>query len=159
MQNLVNKSKYQVFVYGSRAHIPFVFASHSWFVINKKGSLSRWEVIFKLNKDKSLGHLHIDALPPFNGISALPFLNKYFWESKMIGYIEGEVGSTAEQLINTIEKSKDVYPYLGSYLLPGPNSNTYVQWVLNHFPEIDFMLDKSFIGKDYLQKNGNNPKY
>ena len=55
MQELIDSNKYQVFIYGSKAHLPFIFACHSWVVLNKKGSISRWEVVFRKNKsnDKS----------------------------------------------------------------------------------------------------------
>lgn len=149
MQELIDNNKYQVFVYGSKAHLPFIFACHSWVVLNKKGTVSRWEVIFRKNKDKSLGYLHIDDLPPFRGISILPFMNRIFSKGRMLGYIEGESGSVAEQIVNFVERSHTTYPYLNKYFLLGPNSNTYIQWVLNKFPELKVKLSWHFIGKGY----------
>ncbi len=149
MQELIDKSKYQVFICGSKAHLPFIFASHSWIILNKKGSISRWEIIFRKNKDKSLGYLHIDDLPPFKGISILPFMRKIFSKGKLLGYIEGDPGSVAEQAIDFVEKSKKTYPYLRLYVLTGPNSNTYTKWVLNNFPEFKIRLPWTFVGKDY----------
>ena len=40
---LVKKDKYQVFLMASRCPMPFVFALHTWFVLNKKGEIDRWE--------------------------------------------------------------------------------------------------------------------
>ena len=149
MQELIDSNKYQVFIYGSKAHLPFIFACHSWVVLNKKGSISRWEVVFRKNKNQDLGYLHIDDLPPFKGISILPFVNRIFSKGRMLGYIEGDSGSIAEQVINFVEQSKATYPYLNKYFLVGPNSNTYIQWVLNKFPELNIKLSWHFIGKGY----------
>jgi hypothetical protein len=118
-------------------------------VLNKKGTVSRWEVVFRKNKNKDLGYLHIDDLPPFKGISILPFMNRIFSKGRMLGHIEGESGSIAEQVINFVEQSKFTYPYLNKYILTGPNSNTYIQWVLNKFPDLNVKLSWHFIGKDY----------
>lgn len=149
IESHIDNSKYQVFIYGSKAHLPFIFACHSWVVLNKKGTISRWEVIFRRNKNKDLGYLHIDDLPPFRGISIIPFMNRVFSKGRMLGYIEGESGSVVEQIINFVEQSKSTYPYLNKYFLLGPNSNTYIQWILNKFPELKVKLSWHFIGKGY----------
>ncbi len=152
MQELIDNNKYQVFIYGSKAHLPFVFACHGWVVLNKKGTVSRWEIIFRKNKDKSLGYLHVDDLPPFRGISILPFMHRIFSKGRMLGYIEGDSGSVAEQVVKLVEESKTNYPHLNKYFLLGPNSNTYIQWVLNKFPEFNIKLSWHFIGKNYRDK-------
>lgn len=149
VQELIDNDKYQVFIYGSKAHLPFVFACHSWIVLNKKGLISRWEIIFRKNKNQDLGYLHIDELPPFRGISIIPFMNRIFSKGRMLGYIEGGSGSLAEEVLKFVEQSKYEYPYLKKYILTGPNSNTYVQWVLNKFPELKVKLSWHFIGKNY----------
>lgn len=42
--DLVNNDKYAVYLLSSRAYIPFGFARYPWFVLNKNGVLSRWEI-------------------------------------------------------------------------------------------------------------------
>ena len=66
---LINPNIYQVFLFSCPANIPLNFAAHTWFVANKRGELSRWEVLFGKNRSKTCwGHLHLDFLPPFQGI-------------------------------------------------------------------------------------------
>lgn len=153
MQDFIDKSKYQVFVCGSKAHLPFLFASHSWIILNKRGVVSRWEIIFRKNKDKSLGYLHIDDAPPFRGISIIPFMRRIFSEGVVLGHIEGGEDSTARKVIDFVENSRENYPYLNSYVLTGPNSNTYIAWILNKFPELGVKLSSTFIGKNYKVKD------
>lgn len=98
---------------------------------------------------KSFGHIHIDALPPHSGIGIFSNSKKLFWNSKMLGFLEGDENSSAQKAVYFIENSKTNYPHLNEYVLTGPNSNTYLQWVLNAFPELNIKLDNRFIGKDY----------
>jgi hypothetical protein len=73
----------------------------------------------------------------------------FFWRPRLLGSLEGQDGSTAERVIRFVEASKDKYPYLDKYFLLGPNSNTYVQWVLDKFPEFNIRLGRFFIGRNY----------
>lgn len=146
-QQLVNKEKYQVFLFACPANVPLNFALHTWFVINKQGSISRWEVLFrKIQRKKSWGHLYTDFFSPFQGIEIFTFSQKYFWKGKLLGQIEGE---TAKRMIEFIESSPTKYPYCYKYFLRGPNSNTYTQWVLNNFPEFKTVLPYNSFGKNY----------
>jgi len=147
-QNLVNKDKYSIFVLACPAHIPFNFAKHSWFVINKKGSLSRWEVKYAKNK-KNNSYLYSNAMPPFQGLNTSFFIKKSFWKTELIKYIEGGENSTVKKMIDLIENSEKEYQYCFKYSFLGPNSNTYVQWVLNKFPEFNVKLSWHFIGKEF----------
>jgi len=144
----LDKEKYQVFLFVSPSNIPFNFASHPWFVINKRGSTSRWEVLFrKIIKHKtSWGHLYMNFFPLFSGIEILPLYQKYFWKGKLLGKIEGEI---AKQIAEFIENSPTVYPYCDKYSLVGPNSNTFAQWVLSNFPEFKIELPWNSFGKNY----------
>ena len=74
---------------------------------------------------------------------------KYYWEGKLLGYIEGDENSTAKKVAEFIKNSKTIYPYCYKYSLRGPNSNTYAQWVLDNFPEFKVTLPKNSIGKNY----------
>ena len=132
IQKSIRKDRYQVFLLTCPATMPFSFAVHSWFVCNKKGKLSRWEVLLSKKRCKtSWGHLHLNFLPPSEGIEIIPYLSKFHWgEGKLIGYIEDNV---AKRMIDFIEKSKKTYPYCYKYSVIGPNSNTYIQWIINNF--------------------------
>jgi len=150
-EKLINKDKYQVFLFSSPPHLPFFFARHPWFVINKKGNLSRWEVLIQNNDccNKSVaGHLYVNHYPLTRGLGLFPII-KWYWKSDLIKQIEGDEESLAHKMIEFIENSKNKYPYCHRYVGLGPNSNTYIQWIINAFPEFDFKLSWRYIGKDY----------
>lgn len=146
-QQYIDTDKTQVFVCICPVSIPFSFASHTWFVVNDHGSISRWEVLFRKVPCKTRwGHLFKDYFPPFQGIDLFIFIHRYFWKGTLLGIVEGE---TAEHMAEFIENSPNTYPYYDTYSLTGPNSNTYTQWVINHFPEISLKLPWNSFGKNY----------
>jgi len=149
-EKLVDKDKHQVFVMMCPASIPFSFLRHLWIVTNKKGQLSRWEVRHYRNKNRTLGYLHLNEQPPFKGIYRFLFIkNHFFWNPKLVGKIEGDEDGTAKKIVEFIEKSKESYTYLNTYFPTGPNSNTYVNWILKNFPEFKIKLPWGCIGKNY----------
>jgi len=141
---LIDPEKYEVFILYCPANVPFIFAIHTWFVCNEKGKISRWEVLFRENKNETWGHLHLNRFPPFSGIEIFPFSEQWLWHGQLLKRVEGEM---AKKMIDFIKMSKDNYPYK-NYLLGGINSNTYVQWVLNHFAEICTRLPWNAFGKN-----------
>ncbi|MCK5285750.1 MAG: DUF3750 domain-containing protein [Candidatus Pacebacteria bacterium] len=152
-KDLINKDKYQVFLCVCPANLLFSFAIHPWFVINHKGTVSRWEVLFPRRKHNlRFGYLNKNFYSLFQGIEILPFSQKYFWKGKILSKIEGDENSVAAQMIDFIEKSNQNYPYTEKYCLIGPNSNTYIQWVLNYFPQSNMVLPWNAIGKNKARK-------
>lgn len=148
-KNLIKKNKYQIFLLVCPASLPFSFATHSWFVINRKGTISRWEVsFFRSKRDLSFDHLNKNLYPHFQGIEMFPFFQKYFWKGKVLSSIEGDENSSVAQMTEFIEQSNENYPYTHKYSLVGPNSNTYVQWVLNRFPQSNMHLPWNAFGKN-----------
>jgi hypothetical protein len=62
-------------------------------------------------------------------------------------------GAKAAKLIPAIEASIANYPFQkkGSYTVwPGPNSNTFVSWVVRHTDGLDVELSSVAVGKDWL---------
>ncbi|AZT84738.1 DUF3750 domain-containing protein [Marinobacter sp. NP-4(2019)] len=60
-------------------------------------------------------------------------------------------GEEAEQLIPAIYDAVASYPFPEEYeAWPGPNSNTFVAWVIREVPGLDVALPNHAIGKDYL---------
>lgn len=60
-------------------------------------------------------------------------------------------GEEAEGAISAIEEAARDYPWRNEYRIwPGPNSNTFVAWILRSVPTIDAELPPTAIGKDYL---------
>lgn len=60
-------------------------------------------------------------------------------------------GKRAVAMISQIEAAVAAYPEPNRYRVwPGPNSNTFVAWVVRRVPELDVALPNTAIGKDYL---------
>jgi hypothetical protein len=145
-----NPDEYQVFVFKCPGTLPFSFASHPWFIINKKGKLTRWEVLFRrIKHEERWGHLYKDFYKPDKGIEIIPFYRKYYWKARLIEMISGD---DAEKVIQLIESSPQTYPYLDRYKLYRSNSNVYAQWILKHFPDVKVDLPKNAVGKRYAKK-------
>ena len=143
-EELIIKDEYQFFVFCCPTYFPFNYFRHPWFVLNKKGEIYRWEVRHDLNKLNS-SHLYINNQTPFEGIEKTFFL-KIYWKASLLGNINGDI---AEKAIEMIEGSEINFPYCKKYSYFGPNSNTYVQWVLDKLPEFKIKLSWRFIGKNF----------
>ncbi len=147
---LINKDKYQVFVFMSHASLPVLFSVHPWIVINEKGKISRLEIKRDRNKNEELGYLYINDQLPYEGLPIIYPFKKFPWKAQVLGLIEGDENSLAKRMTDFIGNSKKTYPYLKKYsLITGPNCGTYVEWVLDNFPEIEIKLPWSAIGKNY----------
>lgn len=150
-QKLIDNDKYQVFLMTCPLHFPLIFLSHNWLVINKKGVLERWETGYRKNiGEENWNYLRKNVLgcSPFDGIHIFPG-NKSRWKGEIIGFTSGDEESLARGMIDFIEDSPNSYTYSDKYSFLGPNSNTYPQWVLNHFPEFKVLLPVNAIGKNY----------
>jgi hypothetical protein len=121
-----------------RAGIPYLgwIAAHYWFVLRDGERCERWEVW--QSKDaggRSIGHLHCDLKPPEANVGGGPTQLVAEWR-----------GDAALALMRAVSKT---YPYCNSYRYwPGPNSNTYVAWVLRQ-AGIEHPLDRLAVGKNY----------
>ena len=147
-EKLIDPTKYQVFLFACPAHVPAHFAIHPWFVVNKKGNLSRWEIRYKKNSITE-EYLHLNNLAPFQGIGVFAFSQKPEWQAKLLGSIGGNEDSTSKKIIDFIETSKNTYPHRTEYRVHKENSVTYVSWVLSHFPEWKVRFPWNTIGKRY----------
>lgn len=148
-QNLIDKNKYQVFLLKSRCTFPFQLFVHTWFVLNNKGVVSRWEIweSDKNNKVEHWGHLYKNQFSPFNGVRTI-YLSDDFLTNKTV-LIEKVEGEEALKMISLIENLPLNYPFNNKYKYLGPNSNTYTQWVINKFPELNIQLPWNAFGKNY----------
>lgn len=60
-------------------------------------------------------------------------------------------GEEAEKAIAGIKKAVAAYPFVSEYVLyPGPNSNTFVSYVIRRVPELTVELPPVAIGKDFF---------
>jgi len=150
LRSIVKDDGNQVFLLSCPACLPFSLAVHQWFVVNKSGQLFRWEVGFQKSEINPLGtHLYRDRMEPFDGIEIFPYFLSLRWNAKLVAVWEDDDYSTATKMIDFIESSPTTYPYRSTYFLTGPNSNSYVQWILSNFENINFTLPIRAIGKNY----------
>lgn len=128
------------------ARIPIIgfFAHHHWFVVDRGGVRDRWEVWQSARAGGTAwGHLHRNLKRPDAGVGFGPSWLVQMWE-----------GGAAVALARRIEDSPQTYPWRGRYLpWPGPNSNTYVQWVLG----TTLRLGPHAPGRNYARRHGRAP--
>lgn len=161
-EDLLEKGMYQVFLLACPATLPFSFGVHPWFVVSNGETVSRFGVGWqKSNPQKRFlfgthhcadcrAYMHKDGRPPEEGIPVFPFFpSSPVWKGRVIGSIQGGTNSTAAQMVRVIQESLQIYPYAERYVLSGPNSNTYAQWVLDQFPDSGLVLPWNAIGKKY----------
>jgi hypothetical protein len=106
------------------AKIPWLgwLALHHWYVIHEPSARpERWEIWQTPNLGaNSWGHLHQNLMAWDSGVGNGPSWLVREW-----------VGPSATDLAGILRASPDTYHHTHKYFyFPGPNSNTYVQWVL-----------------------------
>ena len=148
----IDPGKHQVFLMHCPVTLPLNFASHPWFVCNERGNISRWEVLDRKNEhDDSWGYIQRDYFPIESGIEVIPFIRKEpLWKGELLATIEGD---RAKEIIDLLRESATRYPYRDTYSLVGINSNTYAQWVLDHFDDVDASLPINSIGKHATKRS------
>jgi len=74
-----------------------------------------------------------------------------YWYGNRPELLKDVRGPGVDALIERIEAAAQRYPYAHTYRIwPGPNSNTFVAFVLREVPELRIDLPPTAIGKDYL---------
>ena len=123
------------------APLPYIgaIAWHYWFVVDDETGRHRWEVWQTKNAGGfCIGHVHCDLKHPEDGVGGGPSRLVTIWQ-----------GEPAARLAEVLKKAES-YPHCQRYRYwPGPNSNTFVAWVLRA-AGIDFALDPRGIGRTYL---------
>jgi len=132
------KPEAMVHVYAARTgRWKGVFAHHSWIVIKEKGagSYTRFDKV-------AWGR-------PVKVNNWAPDGRWYGHVPRLVGAVEGPA---AEALIPKIRDAVARYPYrsYGDYhVWPGPNSNSFVAYVLAAIPEAGIALPPTAVGKDW----------
>ncbi len=140
-----NSDRHEVSLWASKIPMLGKIADHHWFVIDDCGQQSRWEVWQTANAicndvGESWDHLHKDLLPPTQGVG-----------NGVAYQLKSWTGSEAHYLIERIRQTPEQYPWCSKYRYwPGPNSNTYVQWVLLG----QYNLGRKGLGKHYCRLAG-----
>lgn len=117
------------------------FAVHPWVAVKKK------------NEDFYTTYQVAGFYLRRNGTSVLAQKDvpDRYWFGKYPILLQTLVGEEAEKAIPEIEKAVKSYPYANMYeLWPGPNSNTFVSYILRNVPELTVELPPHALGKDFL---------
>lgn len=117
------------------------FAVHSWIAVKSKNAqtYTTYQVVgFYLWRNRS-------AVDIQQGIP-----DKYWYGNKpeLLADLRGK---TAEDAIPLIDKAAKSYPYPFLYhAYPGPNSNTFISYIIRQVPQLKMALPNIAIGKDFL---------
>lgn len=113
------------------------FAHHYWFVVEADGARDRWEVWQSRGRcPVHWGYLHKNLMPPDAWIERMRHWRVTAWTDE-----------DAEALKARIEGAPETYPWCDRYRpWPGPNSNTFAQWVL----ENTMRLPRQAIGRNFI---------
>ena len=136
----------------SETSLPIRLATHVWIVTVYNGIINRWDILHKEQPaEKCVGHLHKNFQKPFQGLPKYYFENKEHWNSSLVGFVSGKKESVAHTVFTFVEKQITTYQYTTSYvMLPGPNSNSFVQWVIDSF-SLPIVLPATALGKNYFK--------
>ncbi len=112
-------------------------AVHSWIVTKEKGAANynRFDVVGWGSPVRRNGY-------PADGR----------WYSNVPVIMHAVTGKEAEALIPRVEAAVKAYPYarIGDYVVwPGPNSNSFVAWILREVPEIGARMPPNATGRDF----------
>ena len=128
-----------VYVYAARTgRWKGIFAHHSWIVIKERrgGSYTRFDMV-GWGRPVKVNNWAADAR----------------WYGNTPTLVAAVEGPAAERLIPRIKSAVARYPYNqhGAYSVwPGPNSNSFVAYLLAAIPEAGIVLPPTAIGKDFL---------
>ncbi|MFH1725209.1 MAG: DUF3750 domain-containing protein [Elusimicrobiota bacterium] len=118
-----------------------LFAVHTWIAVKKKDAAryTTYQVIgWRLRRGR-------DALAVAEDVP------DRHWFGKRPALVAELIGPPAESAIPKIEKAAAEYPYPRRYRAwPGPNSNTFVSFILRRVPELRVELPPHAVGKDWI---------
>ncbi|MFT5281072.1 MAG: hypothetical protein ACI9AR_000527, partial [Flavobacteriaceae bacterium] len=156
------KDFYSVYLCVSKAPLPLSFAVHGFFVIEKNNAQERYEVLSGCdgNCDYSIkGYVHRNKIPDFDGLPII-YLNKNInigtWKSRIISKISGQKDSLAHEMYDYIKNNSDKYTHSEIYNLFFSNSNSYIKWILDAFPEWKVSLPWNAFGKKIKNRLSRN---
>lgn len=131
---------YAAAVYGWRGLV----ADHSWIAVKPAGASEyrRYEVIgWRLRRTGTV-------------VSEAPGVPDRYWYGSEPKLLLDLRGADAEALIPRIEAASACYPWPDRYTLwPGPNSNSYIQWIALEVPELGLRLPWRAVGKNWMLDN------
>ncbi|MEK2687964.1 DUF3750 domain-containing protein [Bdellovibrio sp. GT3] len=130
---------YSARTYGWKGNL----AVHSW-IAYKNANAPDWNVV------EVIGYYANRGLPVIRQTQRQPD-QKWFGNDPTL-HLDVR-GAAAEEMIPHLVKSIESYPYPQSYrIYPGPNSNTFVSYVMRNTPGIYTDLPPHAVGKDWIGK-------
>lgn len=117
------------------------FSLHTWIAVKEKNAASYKVYHAALwNRNRGLGVVSQDEDLP----------DRYWYGAKPT-IIFSASGEAAEKMIPQVYAAVKSYPYQDLYrVYPGPNSNTFVAYVIRKVDGINLILPTNAIGKDWL---------
>lgn len=120
------------------------FAVHTWIAV-KPQNAEKYTIY------QVIGWYLRRGIPAVSISNDVPDRKWYGSQPWLVGELRGE---KAQKAIPEIEKAVADYPYAREYRAwPGPNSNTFVSYVIRQVPQMEFDLPPLAIGKDWLVGN------
>lgn len=117
-----------------------MFSVHTWLAL-KQNNTMRYTIYQCIGWNRYLGIPIVDIrkdIPDRMWFGAKPKIEAML------------VGKRAEQLIPRVKQAVTAYPFKNRYRAwPGPNSNTFIAFVLNQVPELGFTMPYNALGYDY----------
>ncbi len=145
---------FQIFIMDTPIPLPLSLFRHSYIVVNDHGTFTRWEVMYRfLPCAKRVGYVHRNYANPWDGLGF--FLVPLFtWDPsypvRCLHMEEGDSHSEAALMADFLTKNAFLYDHKDRYIpFPGPNSNTFVAWFLDHFPHVAVSLSPFAPGRNY----------
>lgn len=129
-------------IYAARAYSwRGYFAVHSW-IATKDENADHYDV-YQVMGWRGYRGLPVVAVEP-----GIPDRKWYGNEPEMLFELRGD---KAKQMLPQIKKAAAEYPYQDFYrLFPGPNSNSFISYIIRHTPGITVELPPHAIGKDWI---------
>ena len=136
---------------------PFTFAVHTFIVFEYGNEVVRYDVNpvpYAATQSEVLGHIKKNMLPPEVGFRlfgrfSFSFVPRY--KVTLLGKINGDSNSGAGKLYAFMSSGGlATYPHTHTYrMILGPNSNTFIQWVLDQIPQSGLHLPWNAWGKGF----------
>lgn len=118
-----------------------IFAVHSW-IATKSKNAKAYTVYQKI------GWLLLRGEPPVSIKEDIP--DRFWFNSKPM-VIKEIRGQEAEKLVPLIAKAAKDYPFSKEYhYWPGPNSNTFVAYIVRTVPGLQLAMPSNAVGKDFI---------
>ncbi|WP_027133748.1 DUF3750 domain-containing protein [Geminicoccus roseus] len=117
------------------------FAVHTWLVVKPQGAAryERYEVV-GWGVQRGVRAVRQNMRPP-----DAP------WAGNPPSIVRMFTGEAAEEAIPQIEQAIARYPYPERYVIwPGPNSNTFVSYIIRQVPALATEMPAEAVGKDWL---------